>query len=181
MSNPCIIVNSFNDIQELRNEISCNIVETGKLIREFSTSYNTIFLLRHLKFDKMVQDALFDYDTNFIEYLNQTFTYLVAIIATEKLMKIYPHQTFELNFGTRSGYDIISSDKSIICECFAATSPKSNMKLKKDVERVNRDTIAQEKYIAFYCENNDEEYISSYKEKYSGISFLIITVDELIC
>lgn len=55
-------------------------------------------------------------------------------MAVEYLYKIYPAQAFIVNWGNVPGYDIESADGTIIAECFAATSYKSNGKLAADLK-----------------------------------------------
>ena len=178
MSNSVIIVQSTEDIQALRERMHRNLIKNEALLR-ISESHNYLSLLRQLKFTKSMIDPLFEYDTNFIEYLNQTFTYTVAIITAEKLLLAHPNKTLEINMGTRTGYDIVSTDGNVICECFASTSPKSNNKLEKDAARVSENHFAQNKYVAFYCESNKEGYIRNIRNKYKNITFIVIAAEEI--
>ncbi len=84
----------------------------------------------------------------FIEQINQTFTYLVCLAAVEIFQSMYPTHIFTVNFGTESGYNAVSGDGSIICECFAATAPDSNKKLKLDAYKVYENKTAAFRYVS---------------------------------
>jgi hypothetical protein len=74
---------------------------------------------------------------NFVEQLNQSFTYLATIEATRWLFDNHPeHSPFMLNLGTSPGTDIMSTDGAVAAEVFAATHPDSNDKLRKDIEKL---------------------------------------------
>lgn len=79
MINPSVIINFYSDIRTLKDKISCNILDILNILRTCLENNNGIFLLRTLKFERAVSDPLFSYNTNFIEYLNQLFAYMVEI------------------------------------------------------------------------------------------------------
>lgn len=86
---------------------------------------------------------------NFVEQINQTFTYLASFEGARWLLREHPRSTpLVLNLGTTPGSDIESLDGLIAAETFAATEPDSNDKLRKDIAKV-RATNAKHKYVFF--------------------------------
>jgi hypothetical protein len=87
---------------------------------------------------------------NLIEQINQSFTYLTSALAVKLLFYLHPDLApFTLNLGTAAGSDIESLTKpGLAAEVFAATSPSSNQKLKKDIEKVGK-AEAKYKYVFF--------------------------------
>ncbi|MBN2643108.1 MAG: hypothetical protein JXR78_15755 [Victivallales bacterium] len=106
---------------------------------------------------------------NFIEQVNQTFTYMVTYRAVEWLWKNgYENQEFSLNLGPQSGYDI--ENNNIVAEVFAAVSPSNNGKLKSDIGKVvgketEEEKKSKSKYV-FYT--SPEPHKSNFKELNGG-------------
>ncbi len=169
------IIENIEEIEEYRRKI--NIITNAKVEEFLKIDVSGIDLLRQMKFKQNGFDPLFDEKTNFIEQINQTFTYLVCLKAAEILITIYPTKTFKVNFGTKSGYDIFSVDNEIICECFAATAPDSNNKLKKDTEKVFNDDIALKKYVIYYASNPKAQHVDNIRKIYQGVK--IIALDNI--
>jgi hypothetical protein len=94
---------------------------------------------------------------NFIEQVNQTFTYLASFKAAKMLFSWHSGlPSLRLNLGTQAGTDIESDyDGGISAEVFAAVTPASNDKLKKDIEKISK-SQAKHKYVFFMCPNCDE-------------------------
>ena len=110
-------------------------------------------LFRKLKFEKLGFDPLKqERSLNVVEQVNQTFTYLASFMAARLLFEWYPHmERLDLNLGTAPGTDIESFDYGgVAAEVFAATSPSSNDKLRKDIRKVAAST-ARHKYVFFDC------------------------------
>lgn len=159
-----LIIHNANQIKDYRNKIlRLSNVKIGELLE----SKSGIDLLKEIKFNQNGFDPLFEEPMNFIEQINQTFTYLVSLEAAEWLLSIYPDKTLQLNLGT--GYDIVSDDGDIICECFASTSPDSNRKLLKDAEKLCENKTARNKYIFFYSEHKKDTYVEMVKNKHKNI------------
>ena len=87
---------------------------------------------------------------NFIEQINQTFTYLASFRGAEYIFRKHLNvKHLLLNLGTSSGFDIESHDSGeIVAEVFASVDPSNNQKLKKDTNRVAK-SKAQFKYVFF--------------------------------
>lgn len=110
-----------------------------------------IDLFHEIRFLEFGQDPLEDRPLNLVEQLNQTFTYLISLMATEYLLEAHPeHAPYILNLGTSPGYDVVSKDEVVIAETFAAVSPISNDKLKKDCTRVSTQIGGLYKYVFYY-------------------------------
>jgi hypothetical protein len=106
--------------------------------------------LKSLRFELKGFDPLTGEPLNLVEQLNQTFTILVALRATERLIEMHPEAGgFRLALGTSSGRDIESVKPNFVAaEVFSATHPRSNQKLKKDIARLKTDR-AQYRYVFF--------------------------------
>jgi len=174
------IISSIDDANYLRNEIikSADIAKSNILALASNTT--AIDLMYNLKFAEIGFEPLANKPINLMEQLNQMFTYLVSVEGVIFLIKTYPQMAFTLNLGTTSGYDIESTDKSIIAETFSATSPKSNDKLKKDVIRLAANDGALHKYVFYYSANDFTAYVENLKKSYPNVNILKVPFDEYI-
>ncbi len=157
-----IILNNISDIESYIEDITHSSEQAQLRITEMSENTHAMDFMERLKFEKMGYDPLnSERDLNFIEQLNQTFTYLASMKAAEFLFNQHPEiSTLTLNLGTASGSDIETNDcGGIAGEVFAATSPSSNNKLNKDIQKVSM-TNAKYKYAFFMCPDIERgEYI----------------------
>lgn len=117
---------SIEELKAYKETIVNNLKESVEAVKTVINSCNALEMFRAFKFDKIAVEPLSGKAENLIEVVNQSQTYLVSIMAIEYLYKIYPYQSFKINWGNIPGYDIESVDGTIIAECFAATSYKSN-------------------------------------------------------
>lgn len=153
---------------------SCDITKNS--IQSLMNDSEGVDFFHALKFVQIGKDPLNNTPLNFIEQLNQTFTYLVSFEAVKYLCKQYPeHSPFSLNLGTQPGYDIKSSDNKIIAEVFAATTPTSNDKLNKDCEKLQSNAEAFARCVFFYSPIpfNNIEY---YKIKYPNVDIIQLQI-----
>jgi len=88
------------------------------------------------------------------------------------LLSRYPKHSFNVNFGAEAGYDVVSVDGTIICECFALTAPDSNGKLKKNVEKVYNNKAAEHKYVIFYASTLKPIHVENIRTKYPGVEIM---------
>lgn len=143
-------IRTVDDLAELETKIAASAAATAeKLSHELrETSDLSAFAL--LKFSEAGCDPLdLDRALNFVEQLNQSFTYLASVEAARWLLERHPdHAPYTLNLGTTPGSDIESEDGEVAAETFAATHPDSNDKLRKDLTKV-RATSAKHRYV-FY-------------------------------
>lgn len=106
-----------------------------------------------------------------MEQLNQTFTYLTSFEATEYLIRAHPeHTPYVLNLGTLSGFDIVSNDGLVIAEVFAATSPLSNEKLKKDSIRVADAMESKYRYVFYH--SPDKRNVDNIRRKFPNVKIV---------
>lgn len=166
-------IKSASEADQIKELIihSCNI--TTDIIKSLVASYHGIDFFKLIKFSACVgKDPLIERNLNFIEQINQTFTYLASMDAVKYLLKNHPEcAPYSLNLGTQSGYDIISFENRIIAEVFSATSPNSNNKLNKDYKKLRLNTTAKHKYIFFYCQENIKD-LSYYQQRYVGVDII---------
>ena len=166
---------SIEQVEELKAKI---LEGTNSIVDNMLIEEKGMKLLKKMKFEQSGYDVVFNKKTNFIEQINQTFTYLVCLEATEKLLLLYPEHSFVVNLGVMPGHDIVSEDESIIWECFATTSPDSNGKLEKDVKKVYANKNAIKKYVIFYAATSKIVHVENIKKKYSDIE--IIALDTIL-
>lgn len=163
-----ITVHNESELQQYRDIIKKNLDKCVLQLQQLLQHRTSIEIFQTLKFEKSVTEPLSSEAENLIEVINQSMTYLVSVMAVEYLFNIYPSQSFIINWGNLSGYDIESTDGTIIGECFAATSYRSNNKLNKDLQRLADNDTAQHKYEFFYdkefTENNRAFYVKKYKD-----------------
>ena len=165
-----MLVDSKDKIIELRSEIYENARETYNRMKQVMSNDSFFELFADIKFNKFGYDPIKGTPLNFIEQLNQMFSDLVVLYGVEELLSKYPDKTFEVNFGAKAGFDIQSSDETVVAECFAATSVDSNSKLRKDANKLMKLSANVEKYILFYSHNDDEKLRRKY-EVYPEITF----------
>ena len=142
----------------------------------------SILAIQKLKFERIAPDGIFGERLNLVEYLNQTMTYLVCLHAGNAMMKRHGLEAVIINFGTQPGYDVESTTGDIICECFAATSVKSNEKLRKDVLRLHKYAAAKERYVYYYSHGAAMEtaYVEKLADQYKDVSLCGVSFDALI-
>lgn len=97
-------------------------------------------LLRQLKFHEVGFHPIEDRQLNFMEQLNQTWTYAVALEAARKLLELHPEAGgFHVAPGAHMSIplDIMSIEAGVVgAETFAVTKPTSNDKLNKDLRKL---------------------------------------------
>ena len=89
---------SLEQVRTLRKQI---INMTNESVEQLVKGSKGIELLGEIKFKKSGVDPLTKQATNFIEQINQTFTYLVSLKALEYLLNNYPDRIFKVNFGVQ--------------------------------------------------------------------------------
>ena len=157
--------------QAIKNNLQATIEEVHKVIADGSA----MEAIASFKYDKMAKEPLSGEPENLIEVVNQSQTYLISLMAVEYLMKKHPGTVFTVNWGNIPGYDIESEDQSIIAECFAATSYRSNQKLVKDLKRLMDNQTASYKYEFFYDKEFEESHRAYYEDSFPGIKIVKFT------
>ena len=97
-------------------------------------------LLRRMKFDPVGYHPIEDRPLNFIEQINQTWTFAVALAAARQLLALHPDVGgFRLAPGAHASIplDIMSEPEGQVgAETFAAVSPRNNGKLAADLAKM---------------------------------------------
>jgi len=145
-----IIITSRQELREYETKVVAAAEETSALFSKPPPTALSLF--RKLKFDPIGRHPLENTRLNFIEQLNQTFTYIATFRAVRRLFEMHKDvRGYKLNLGTESGFDILSDDGglAVAAEVFAAVSPKNNSKLRRDLKRVSG-SGAKHKYVFFF-------------------------------
>ena len=146
---------------EALDQLEVRIHESAKatldVFRRLISAQDPMEFMEALKFKPVGCNPLDpDSPLNFIEQLNQTFTYLVSLRAVRVLLHEHSDSApFRMNLGTAAGSDVESADGRIAAEVFAAVSPSNNSKLQKDLSKVNS-TAAEHRYVFFYSPGTHE-------------------------
>jgi hypothetical protein len=97
-------------------------------------------LLRRMKFDPVGYHPIEDRSLNFIEQINQTWTFAVALAAARQLLTLHPGVGgFRLAPGAHAAIplDIMSeAEGQVGAETFAVVSPRNNGKLEADLAKL---------------------------------------------
>lgn len=142
-----------DDILSLVQAVGRSADHAMSRMASFPSGGSSLSALWAMKFTPIGCDPL---DTgkplNFIEQVNQSFTYLATARALELLFELHPELApFTVNLGTTAGSDIESRcQDGLAAEVFAAVSPTNNRKLAKDIAKVG-ETSAGLKYVFFMC------------------------------
>jgi hypothetical protein len=140
------------EAEAIRARLMDSAARTAAWLRKFDGE--PMELLKALRFKTVGHDPLTGDPLNVVEQLNQTFTILVTLRAIEQLIVLHRDAGgFRLALGTSSGTDIESVAPNLVAaEVFAATHPKGNQKLNKDITRLK--TIAAcHRYVFFAAPN----------------------------
>jgi len=148
----------YGDIAGERTKISQSTELIFKKLKESLRHGSPIDFFHAIKFEKIGCDPL---DTteqwNLIEQINQTFTYLASLKASEILFEEHKSlKTVKLNLGTTDGYDLIGTDSMgndiVVAEVFATVNHRNNAKLRSDIEKVMTSEIDR-RYVFFAADN----------------------------
>lgn len=172
MANKQIRIKSINELEKYKVLIKETSEKTVSNIQDLLWKYDSFGILHQFKFSQVGYEPIQGYELNFIEQINQMFSHIVVLKAVEILLKRYPDKEFILNLGTQGGYDVVSLDNSIICECFSTTSPISNNKIKNDTEKLIKNSTADRKYIIFYSAEVNVTTLDNIREKHPDITFI---------
>ena len=138
------------------------IIQSTELIfeklKESLRNGTPIDFFHAIKFEKAGCDPLNTTEQwNLIEQINQTFTYLASLKASEILFEEHESlKTVKLNLGTTDGYDLIGTDAKgrdiVVAEIFATVNHRNNAKLRSDIEKVMTSEIDR-RYVFFAADN----------------------------
>jgi hypothetical protein len=145
-------IGTVEDVEELVVAVTRSAERALAELTRSATAKHGLKALWSMKFSPVGCDPLnADSPLNFIEQINQTFTYLASAKAVEQLLELHPELApFTVNLGTSPGSDIESACGSLAAEVFAAVNTSNNRKLARDRAKVSQ-TGAQYKYVFFMC------------------------------
>lgn len=167
-----VIISDIEQLKHYKEAIKNNLEVTITEVHKVITGESAMEAIASFKYDKMAKEPLSGEPENLIEVVNQSQTYLISLMAVEYLIKKYPGVSFTVNWGNIPGYDIESADQSIIAECFAATSYRSNQKLVKDLKRLKENQTAEYKYEFFYDKEFENSHRAYYEENYPDVEIV---------
>lgn len=146
-----LTISSRSDIETHLSTINNS---TSKAIAAIASAGSPVEALRRMKFERIGLHPIEGHALNFIEQVNQTFTYLVALKATDWLLSQHPEAGgFRLAPGAKAALplDIMSVVPDLVgAEAFAAVHPNNNRKLERDMRKL-QDVRARYRYAFFYC------------------------------
>jgi hypothetical protein len=166
-----VIIHSIDELKTYKEIIASNLNKGIKQLQELLENDNPLYIFQTFKFEKFIAEPLSGNQENLVEVINQSMTYIVSVMAVEFLIKTFPDKSFIINWGNVSGHDIVSEDGCVICECFAATSYRSNGKLSSDLKRLNK-ASADYKYEFFYDKEYTDRQYQYYHGKYPDIQII---------
>ena len=178
---PVLTFATADDVTPRIAQVRQAAINSVQVMREvLDGEADALHALRRLKFDELGHNPLGPDRWNLIEQLNQTFTYLVSLAGARWLLAKHPDAgPICLNLGTSAGYDLESMPPGrIAAEAFAATSPNSNQKLKKDLDRLKLIPTVPHRYIFLSCPkfgDGRQEVL----ERVAGIEVWSFTVNKL--
>lgn len=145
-------IQSLSELLELEKTIKESAEKVCQNLGALLKQHPPLDFLKVMKFQQAGVDPLNPTrPLNLIEQLNQSFTCLVSLKATEYLLLHHKASSpFTLNLGAIGGFDIISSDHEVVAETFSAVTPANNDKLRKDIQKVLQ-AEARHKYVFYFC------------------------------
>lgn len=157
-------VSSPDDIALYEERIRDHSAQTFGTVKSL-LDQDPIAFLASMKFGKLGKHPIEDRSINFIEQLNQTFTYLTALEAAKLIFKWHP-DCGELTLAPGAHapkkacgavrLDIESAKPDYIgAETFSAATPKSNRKIDKDLDKLTT-RIEAHRYIFFSSPKHPE-------------------------
>ncbi len=179
---PLITITNQVDIEITLKNINANIQKTMEYIRNSNQSLLTIF--KQLKFEEIgnrpFADSKDNEKLNFVEQLNQSYTYMTGLKAIEILLKEHPDAGgFKMFRATDSGLDIESVKENLVAvEMFAAVNTTNNDKLKKDVKKILKEDVKNFEYRYIFHMTPENQKTKLIEEK-DGIKIYSIGYDEV--
>jgi hypothetical protein len=173
---PRITIESLNDVYARHAEVLVAARKTSAALARLLTECHGIDLIHELKFREVAFSPFQSAESyNLIELVNQSFTALVSLAGTRRILRDHPSALpIQLNLGPVGGHDIWCEARGIVAECFAAVTPDNNNKLQAEVDRL-RQATQQHKYLFFYS----PAQVFRMPLDISGISLVGLSLDEL--
>jgi hypothetical protein len=138
-------------LSALIEQLEVSAAKTQSKINRLASGKDAMTFLFECKFNQCGFNPLnSSIKLNFIEQLNQTFTYLATFKGAEYIFLHHQKvKSLTLNLGTISGTDIESQeDGGVVAEVFASVKPTNNKKLKNDISRIKK-VEAKYRYVFF--------------------------------
>lgn len=134
-------ITSVHEVDKLIHSVWAASDRTVHFLRDLiSNESDSLQVLRLMKFSESGHDSADGRKLNIIEQVNETFTYLVGLDAAKWVLQTHPELLpagINVNLGTAAGFDLESVEAGVMAaEVFAATNPRSNDKLRKDLARL---------------------------------------------
>jgi hypothetical protein len=131
-------VQTTADVDRYMDQLRASARRTQEWIT--TQSGDPLDLLLRLKFEAVGRHPIEDRPLNFIEQINQTWTFAVALAAAQQLLALHPDVGgFRLAPGAHASIplDIMSeAEGKVGAETFAAISPRNNGKLVADLAKM---------------------------------------------
>jgi len=167
---------NVTSVEQLEEQFA-KIAEAAKKAHEWisAQSDEPMQFLRRVKFEKRGYHPVDHHKINLIEQVNQTWTYTVALRATKVLLKLHPEAgglTLAPGANASQDLDIMSINAGLVgAETFAATSPDSNQKMSKDLEKLKTRKDSYKYRYVFYASpvTPDIKRLEKYRREYPGI------------
>ncbi len=145
-----LVIKTISDIELAKDRILQATIQARSIV--CNDKSEPLDWLSNMKFRLIGLHPYEHRPLNIIEQVNQTFTYLVALEASRKLLELHPNSNgYHLAPGAHASQvlDIMSVEQGLVgAECFAAVSPNNNGKLKKDLAKL-MDKEELHKYVFF--------------------------------
>lgn len=133
-----MLIESADDIDKLIAIVKNTTESTVRWLLQ--QQEDPLTLLGKLKFETVGSHPIEGHALNFVEQINQTWTYLAALEASRLLLTLHPDAGgFVLAPGANAAQslDIMSVTAGLVgAETFAAVHPRSNQKLKGDLKKL---------------------------------------------
>ena len=156
---PSYTVKTVQDLTELAQPIRVAADGTVRALRDIlSNEGDSLQVLRMMKFEEIGHHPTESRRLNIIEQVNQTFSYLLTVEAERTLLARHPEaQGLRINLGTAAGFDLENLVPGVVAAAvFAATHPRSNDKLRKEIQRlVEQAPSVQHRYVFFSCPGHE--------------------------
>ncbi|WIY70627.1 hypothetical protein KB221_06285 [Aquidulcibacter paucihalophilus] len=147
-----IEIRSTADVDHHLDLLAASAARTRSWLLEHSGT--PLDMMRALKFEPVGCHPVEDRPLNAIEQINQTWTYMVAMLATRQLLGLHPEAGgYRVAPGAHMSLplDIMSITPGLVgAETFAATHPASNNKLNKDMLKLAGATESH-RYVFMMC------------------------------
>lgn len=154
---------SIRSVEDVDHQIrAMNEIASESLAKVSFDKSNALQTLFRIKFEQVGMHPTSGHALNFIEQVNQTWTYYCSFRACKLLLALHPEvKEWVLAPGAHASQalDIMSGENEAVgAETFAAVDPKNNGKLEKDIAKLQK-RHEQHRYVFFLSPKYPEEQI----------------------